>query len=206
MKILVSLLVIGILSFSCGSKELTVDEPEPVATQPAEQPAESPQPAPVQPVTEVTQEEKPEPPASIADVTPEPAKAAAASLQDSIDVMYMIKPNDYLVKIAINEYGRPTMWRKIWNWNYEVIGDNPNLIYPYRELALKKPIEYANKVEFSWYDYTVRKDDTLWSIAKKEYDNNLAWIVILRDNYDEIGDSYNTLRENTTLKLRTKLY
>jgi nucleoid-associated protein YgaU len=204
MKVLISLMVIGLLSFSCGSKELTVEEPEPTATQQTEEPAEAPKPEPVQPVTETVAEE-PEP-QSITDVTPEPEKASAVSLQDSIDVMYMIKPNDYLVKIAINEYGRPTMWRKIWNWNYEVIGDNPDLIYPYRELALKKPIEYANKVEFSWYDYTVRKDDTLWSIAQKEYGNNLAWIVILRDNYDEIGDTYNTLKEDTTLRLRTKLY
>ena len=125
---------------------------------------------------------------------------------DSVEVFYMIRPNDYLVKIAINEYGRPTMWRNIWKWNYDSIGDNPDRIYPYRELSLKKPVEYAVKTEFTYYDYIVKEDDTLWSIAKGEYDNNLAWIVILRDNYDEISDTYNDLDAGTVLKLRSKLY
>ena len=52
----------------------------------------------------------------------------------------------------------------------------------------------------------VKKDDTLWSIAKEEYGNNLAWIVILRDNYDALHADYDNLVENTVLKLRTKLY
>jgi|GEM_PF-806786 len=129
-----------------------------------------------------------------------------AEVMDSTEVFYMIRPNDYLVKIAINEYGRPTMWRKIWKWNYNTIGDNPNLIYPYRELSLLKPVEYAVQTEFSYYDYIVKKDDTLWSIAKEEYGNNLAWIVILRDNYDALHDDYDNLVENSVLKLRTKLY
>ncbi len=135
----------------------------------------------------------------------ETAVPAPAPL-DSVKVQYMIRPNDYLVKIAINEYGRPTMWRKIWNWNRKAIGENPNLIYPYREISLLKPVEYAVKTEFEYYDYVVKKDDTLWSIAKKEYGNNLAWIVILRDNYDSISEDYDHLKENTVLKLRTKLY
>lgn len=148
-------------------------------------------------IVEKTIETIPEP---TAEITPKPAS------MDSTEVYYMIRPNDYLVKIAINEYGRPTMWRKIWNWNRNMIGDNPNLIYPYRELSLLKPVEYAVQVEYEYYNYTVKKDDTLWSIAKNEYGNNLSWIVILRDNYDAISDNYDTLTENTVLKLRTKLY
>lgn len=147
-----------------------------------------------------SENEKPDENLSVEDSVPE------AVTMDSTEVFYMIRPNDYLVKIAINEYGRPTMWRKIWKWNYDMIGENPDLIYPYRELSLLKPVEYAVQTEYEFYNYTVKKDDTLWSIAKQEYDNNLAWIVILRDNYDTISDDYNNLEESTVLKLRTKLY
>lgn len=133
-------------------------------------------------------------------------KATPISMSDSVNVIYMTRPGDYLTKIALNEYGRASVWRMIWNWNYEKIGDNPDIIFPFQEYDLKKPREVAKPVKYDLYDYTVAQGETLWSIAEKEYGNNYAWVVILRDNYDKLGNEYNTLKPGTVLQLRTKLY
>ena len=47
---------------------------------------------------------------------------------------YMVEPGDYLIKIAKEEYGDFKIWRYIYSWNKDDIGDNPNLIYPYNFL------------------------------------------------------------------------
>lgn len=125
---------------------------------------------------------------------------------DSVDVFYMVKPNDWLSKIALNEYGKIGMWKAIYRWNRKKIGDNPNLIYPFHEFLLKKPKEIANPVEYNLYEYTVKHNESLWSIAGKEYGNNYAWIVILRDNADVLGANLEKIPAGTVLKLRTKLF
>jgi len=125
---------------------------------------------------------------------------------DSVDVFYMVKPNDWLSKIALNEYGKIGMWKAIYRWNRKKIGDNPNLIYPFHEFLLKKPKEIANPVEYNLYEYTVKHNESLWSIAGKEYGNNYAWIVILRDNTDVLGANLEKIPAGTVLKLRTKLF
>ncbi|MBL7136646.1 MAG: LysM peptidoglycan-binding domain-containing protein [Candidatus Marinimicrobia bacterium] len=125
---------------------------------------------------------------------------------DSIDIFYMVKPNDWLSKIALNEYGKISMWKAIYRWNRKKIGDNPNLIYPFHEFLLKKPKEIANPVEYNLYEYTVKHDESLWSIAGKEYSNNYAWIVILRDNADVLGSNLQNIPAGTVLELRTKLF
>ena len=187
LKMLLILSIIGLV-IGCGSKEIVKEEP--VAK------------------TEVIPEVKPEPkPEPIPEIKPEliPEPEPVPELPDSVTVMYMTKPNDWLSKIAISEYGEVSMWRSIWKWNYEEIGDNPNLIYPYKELNLKKPREEAKEIEYELVDYTVKQGETLWSIAKDEYGNNYAWIVILRDNYDLIGTNPDSVDPGTILKLRTKL-
>ena len=75
---------------------------------------------------------------------------------DSIWTEYMTKRGDYLSLIAYKEYNNANEWRRIYQWNRENweekgIGpdrDNPNFIYPYRELDLKKPAE--NGIEWAY--------------------------------------------------------
>ncbi len=43
---------------------------------------------------------------------------------------YTVKKGDCLYNIARQFYGNPNEWRKIYNANKQVIGKNPNLIYP----------------------------------------------------------------------------
>ena len=50
------------------------------------------------------------------------------------DIIYVVKRGDNLSKIA-KKYG--TTWQKIYNDNKNVIGNNPNLIYPNQKLVIK---------------------------------------------------------------------
>ena len=43
---------------------------------------------------------------------------------------YMVEPGDFLIKIAKREYGDFRLWRQIYAWNKDEIGENPNIIYP----------------------------------------------------------------------------
>ena len=43
---------------------------------------------------------------------------------------YMIKRGDFLTKIALREYGDASMWRDIYSWNKDEIGDNPDRLFP----------------------------------------------------------------------------
>ncbi len=131
---------------------------------------------------------------------------SAVTENDTIDVFYMVKPNDWLSKIAQNEYGDKTKWKLIYKWNKKKIGSNPNLIFPYHEFLLRKEKDNANPLEYDFYEYTVKQNETLWSIAGREYDNNYAWIVILRDNATKLGSELNKIAPGTVLKLRTNLY
>ena len=126
--------------------------------------------------------------------------------EDSIDVMYMVRPNDWLSKIAIKEYADMSMWKSIYRWNRKIIGPDPDLIYPFHEFTLKKPEDQVNPVEYDYYSYEVKPNESLWEIADSEYNNKFAWIVILRDNYETIGSDTDNITPGTNLKLRTRLF
>ena len=127
-----------------------------------------------------------------------------ASVLDS--QKYMIKPGDWLSKISQEYYDNIDKWEKIYSWNKEKIGDNPDVIQPFREIILKNvPQKNANPLDYNFYKYTVKSGESLISIAKKEYGNPYAWIIILKDNADVIGQNINMLMVGTVLNLRTKL-
>lgn len=214
-KILIVLFVLGLM-IGCSSKE-ALEEVSEEATQPQEEvvveDSKTVEPEPVVVAEEKPKEaEKPEIKKEDVKTLPAvkekeaPKRETVVSLADSVNVIYMTRPGDYLTKIALNEYGRASVWRMIWNWNYEKIGDNPNRIYPYQEYDLKKPRELAKPVTYDLYNYVVNEGESLWSIANKEYGNNYSWVVILRDNFDLLGNNYDVLEPGMVLKLRTRLY
>lgn len=51
---------------------------------------------------------------------------------------YLVKKGDFLYKIAGDDevMGDPTKWTQIYEQNKDVVGDDPNLIYPYQVLKL----------------------------------------------------------------------
>ena len=124
---------------------------------------------------------------------------------DSVFEDYIIKRGDFLSKIAKQEYGDWLMWKNIYSWNRDEIGSNPNLIYPYRFLDLLKPAGDAKKCPVQFYDYSVSKGETLWSIAGKVFGDELAWIILYMDNEDLIETNDGVLNPGMQIKLRKKL-
>jgi nucleoid-associated protein YgaU len=190
---LIAIVLSVFMLVGCGNKEVVNDTPEPVVE-------ETPvvDQAPVAEETQMEAEEE-----AVEEVLPE---EVMQPLEEDVWVKYMIQPNDYLTKIAMKEYGVVTMWREIWDWNLDVIGDNPDLIYPFEELSLKKNAADVGEVEECEYEaYTVQDGDNLWTISKKLYGNSYAWIVILRDNMEVLGNDYNSITPGMVLKVRTEL-
>jgi len=133
---------------------------------------------------------------------------------DSIWTEYMTKRGDYLSLIAYKEYNNANEWRRIYQWNRENweekgIGpdrDNPNFIYPYRELDLKKPAENAIEWAYDSYSHIVENGETLWTIAQKEYGDELAWVVLFWDNEDLLNSQDGKLLPGMKLKVRSELW
>ena len=133
---------------------------------------------------------------------------------DSVWTEYMTKRGDYLSLIAYKEYNNANEWRRIYKWNKEHweekgIGpnsDNPNLIYPYRELDLKKPANNAIEWAFDHYNYLVKSGETLWTIAQKEYGDELAWVVLFWDNEELLNRQDGKLIPGMNLKVRSQLW
>jgi len=118
---------------------------------------------------------------------------------------YMIKRGDYLIKIASREYGDSSMWRDIYEWNKEEIGSDPNKIYPYNFLSLKREISKAKNCELEFFDYQIQSGDTAWSLASEIYGDELAWVIIYMDNERLIRNSDGVLQPGTIFKMRKKL-
>jgi nucleoid-associated protein YgaU len=51
---------------------------------------------------------------------------------------YTVKKGDSLSKIAKRAYGDAQQWRRIYEANREIIGDNPDLIHPGQALKLPR--------------------------------------------------------------------
>jgi len=195
---LIAIVLSVFMLVGCGNKEVVNDTPEPVVEEtPIVEETPVVEEAPVVEETPIVEE------APVEEVLPE---EVVQPVDEDVWVKYMIQPNDYLTKIAMKEYGVVTMWREIWNWNLDVIGDNPDLIYPFEELSLKKNAADVDEKEACEYEaYTVKEGETLWCISKKLYGNSYAWIVILRDNMDVLGNDYDSIQPGMVLKVRTEL-
>ena len=118
---------------------------------------------------------------------------------------YMIKRGDYLIKIASREYGDSSMWRDIYEWNKEEIGSDPNKIYPYNFLSLKRESSKAKNCELDFFDYQIQSGDTAWSLASDIYGDELSWVIIYMDNERLIRNSDGVLQPGTIFKMRKKL-
>ncbi|HYT95587.1 MAG TPA: LysM peptidoglycan-binding domain-containing protein [Gemmataceae bacterium] len=61
---------------------------------------------------------------------------AATPPPETSDTSYTVVPGDYLSKIAQHFYGDANQWRKIYDANRDVIGPNPDKIYPGQVLTI----------------------------------------------------------------------
>jgi len=98
-------------------------------------------------------------------------------------VVYVVKPGDTLSEIALDFYGNGTepYWRRIYDANKAVIGNNPDLIKPGE--VLKIPFGALP------YKYKVKYGDTLSYIALHFYGDGTepAWRKIYDANKAVIG-------------------
>ena len=133
---------------------------------------------------------------------------------DSVWTNYMTKRGDYLSLIAYNEYGNANEWRRIYNWNKKhweerKIGpnkENPNFIYPYKELDLKKPAENAIEWAYELNIHIVTEGESLWSIAQQVYNDELAWVVLFWDNEELLNENNGNLYPGMEIKVRLELW
>lgn len=117
--------------------------------------------------------------------------------------LVVIRPNDFLGKIAKREYNNYKIWRSIYEWNRDLIGDDPNIIYPYNELTLFKPAFEITRPSHDYIVHEVAKGETLWSIAKDWYGDNLAWKLVHSDNKEILNSNGGRLVIGMELKIRT---
>lgn len=178
-----------------AEKPEEADEPEKTEMIPATPVEIVPEPQPVEEIEPVIESVTITPP------IPKPEVVFADSSFES----YMIKRDDWLSKIAQKEYGDWLMWKKIYQWNKETIGPNPNLIYPYNFLDLLKPADQVKKCEVEFYDYTISSGETLWSIAGKIFGDELVWIILYMDNEEIFEGNAGEVEPGMIIKLRKKL-
>jgi len=201
-KILTTLFVGTVIFFTGCAKKTAEETPAPEVVAPPTPQVEDtivvevPEPEP-----EVIQTEVP----NTAILIPENEYGDVELKADSAAYIYMIKPNDWLTKIAYNEYGNPNEWRLIYSWNKESIGDNPNLIYPYNELELFKPEDAVTVSGKVFTEHVVRSGENLWSIAVKEYGDGKAWSVLFWDNEETLSSNAGLLEPGMRLRVRAEL-
>ena len=156
----------------------------------------------------------------VVDTSPMPQKEIKPSFDfdqvfpDSVWTNYMTKRGDYLSLIAYNEYDNANEWRRIYNWNKKhweerKIGpnkENPNFIYPYKELDLKKPAENAIEWAYEFNIHLVSEGESLWTIAQEIYHDELAWVVLFWDNEDLLNKNHGNLHPGMEIKVRSELW
>lgn len=128
------------------------------------------------------------------------------TISDSVSYLVLIRPADFLGKIAMREYDNAGKWSSIYRWNRALIGDDPNLIHPYRELELFKPEHEISDWTYNYIIHAVAEGETLWSIARDWYGDNLAWITIYADNEELFSSNSGHLIPGMELKIRTSLF
>ena len=84
--------------------------------------------------------------------------------------------------------------------------DDPNLIYPYKELELYKPKSEIAEVQYDYIIHEVQPGESLWSIARQEYNDPIAWSLIFWDNDEMLTANGGMLKPGMELRIRTRLW
>ena len=107
---------------------------------------------------------------------------------DSIIVNYLIKKNETLFSISNKFYNEYNNWNEIYKLNKEIL-INPSYLVPYNRINILLPKNQSDSlvVSLEFDEYIVKEHDSLWKIAKEQYGDPLAWIIIYKDNLRTIG-------------------
>lgn len=103
-------------------------------------------------------------------VQPQPQKPPVSRVIQHAET-YTVKAGDTLKSIAKKHYGKATLWKRIYDANKDKIQDSGNL-------------KAGTKLVIPALSYTVKKGDTIQSIAKKYYGAQSKWKQIYNTNRD----------------------
>lgn len=112
--------------------------------------------------------------------------------------LYVVREGDTLSGIALHFYGNgtETYWRRIYNANRAVVGNDPNLIRPGECLRIPFPACLP-------CEYVVKQGDTLSDIALHVYGDGTetCWRPIYEANKDVIGADPYLVRSGQCLNI-----
>ena len=112
--------------------------------------------------------------------------------------LYVVRQGDTLSEIALHFYGNGTepFWRRIYNANRAVVGDDPDLIRPGECLRIPFPPSLPCQ-------YVVKYGDTLSDIALHVYGDGTepGWRTIYEANRDVIGADPNVVQSGQCLNI-----
>lgn len=120
--------------------------------------------------------------------------------------MYTVVSGDTLSGIAQQAYGNGALWWVIYNANSGIIA-NPNLIYPGQVLSIPASpgtgivSPGGGQTGQGPGQYTVRRGDSLWSIAQYAYGNPARWVDIYNANAAVIGADPSLIFAGTVLTI-----
>ncbi|MFQ5676822.1 MAG: LysM peptidoglycan-binding domain-containing protein, partial [bacterium] len=108
---------------------------------------------------------------------------------------YTVSRGDYLWKISRNQYGDGIQWYRIYSFNRDQIGDNPDLIYPERVLKIHR--------ENAPGEYLVGPGDNLAKIAGSMavMGDPTKWRQLYEANKNIVGDDPGLIYPHTVLKI-----
>ena len=122
---------------------------------------------------------------------------------DSTWAEYIILYGESLRSISQKEYGSEEYWSLIYDWNKEILNDDPGLVFPYQILKLRKPGIYEIEIDNEEL-YIVSEGETLWSIAQSIYQDEYAWSILLQDNKEKL-ENPDKIYPGYSLSIRVQL-
>ncbi len=117
-----------------------------------------------------------------------PARSPLVQSSDRGDgIVYMVQPGETLGSISHKVFGNSGRWQDIASLSGLA---NPNVIFPGDELMLPKDAQsesFASQVQAEpKIQIVVQEGDTLAKIAQKHFGNSAGWMVIWKQNQDQI--------------------
>lgn len=128
----------------------------------------------------------------------------AATDSTNAATQYVVQKGDNLWNIAKDHLGGGAKWQEIYQLNQNLIGQNPELIYPGTTLQLPGGgSEIANAGTTSMTNYTVKPGDNLWDISHDMLGEGQNWGDIYNLNKEVIGANPSLIHPGQQLQIPT---